>query len=243
MRLILIRHCEPDYMNNTLTAKGFREAQILKDRVVSWDAEAFYVSPVRRAQLTIEPALEILGKEAEVLDWMHEFDHHVTVPETGQFKYVPWDYFPEYWTDRELFYDRDRCYEDPAFSSNPEIPGAFAKVKEGLDSLLSRYGYHRDGSRYRCDRNVTDGDEDRTIVLTAHLGLNSIIIAHLLGVSPLLIQHGVFQAASSVTVLHSEKRDPAWAMFRIQVLGDTSHLKRAGEPVSSMGAFSEVFNG
>ena len=33
MRLILIRHCEPDYMNNTLTPKGFREAEILKDRV------------------------------------------------------------------------------------------------------------------------------------------------------------------------------------------------------------------
>ena len=34
MRIIFIRHGEPDYDNNTLTEKGFREAELLKDRIV-----------------------------------------------------------------------------------------------------------------------------------------------------------------------------------------------------------------
>ncbi len=33
MRLIFIRHAEPDYEHNTLTKKGFREAEILSNRV------------------------------------------------------------------------------------------------------------------------------------------------------------------------------------------------------------------
>ena len=33
MRLVFVRHAEPDYENDSLTEKGFREAEILKERL------------------------------------------------------------------------------------------------------------------------------------------------------------------------------------------------------------------
>ena len=73
MRLVFIRHGEPDYDRNTLTEKGFRESRLLKDRLVKWHIDDLYSSPIERAYLTAEPTLKALGRSAVFLDWMKEF--------------------------------------------------------------------------------------------------------------------------------------------------------------------------
>ena len=84
MRLIFIRHAEPDYKNNTLTEKGFREAAILAERTASWEnVREAYVSPLARAQLTAAPCLEKLRLSAFTYDWLQEFLYPVWNPETG----------------------------------------------------------------------------------------------------------------------------------------------------------------
>jgi len=52
MRIIFVRHCEPDYEIDSLTKKGWREAELLAKRVLNWDVKDFYVSPLGRAQDT-----------------------------------------------------------------------------------------------------------------------------------------------------------------------------------------------
>ena len=89
---------------------------------------------------------------------------------------------------------------------------------------------------------VRDKDDNRTIVFFCHLGVECVMLAHLLSVSPVTLWHGTFVAPSSVTVVNAEKRYHNQAFFRIQSLGDTSHLYAAGEPVSGFGAFSTVFS-
>ena len=42
MRLIIIRHGDPDYANDNLTEKGKREAECLVDRIAKLDVKAFY---------------------------------------------------------------------------------------------------------------------------------------------------------------------------------------------------------
>ena len=39
MRLILIRHGDPDYEHDTLTSKGRREAALLAERTKTWKAD------------------------------------------------------------------------------------------------------------------------------------------------------------------------------------------------------------
>ncbi len=64
MKLIFIRHGEPDYSIDSLTEKGFREARLLAERTAKWNVTDFYCSPLGRARDTAAPTLEQTGREA-----------------------------------------------------------------------------------------------------------------------------------------------------------------------------------
>ena len=70
MRLIFIRHGDPDYVRDSLTEKGWREADCLAERVARWDVTRVYCSPLGRARDTASRSLEKLGMEAEILPWL-----------------------------------------------------------------------------------------------------------------------------------------------------------------------------
>ena len=52
MRLLFIRHGEPDYEKDSLTEKGFREAEYLAEYLADVKIDACYVSPLGRAKDT-----------------------------------------------------------------------------------------------------------------------------------------------------------------------------------------------
>ena len=88
MRLIFIRHGDPDYVHDTLTEKGKREAELLAQRVKNWDVSKFYVSPLGRAQLTAEYSLKLRGDTAETLPWLREFNGIIPTADGGDRKSV-----------------------------------------------------------------------------------------------------------------------------------------------------------
>ncbi len=50
MKLLIVRHGDPDYEHDTLTEKGWREAEYLSEELAKIDANAYYVSPLGRAK-------------------------------------------------------------------------------------------------------------------------------------------------------------------------------------------------
>lgn len=233
MKLLIIRHAEPDYSIDSLTEKGWREAELLADRLVKLPIRDFYASPMGRAQATAKPTLERLGRTAEVLDWLHEFRGQAINPFTAE-KRIPWDLAPQYWTRQPELYDPE-AWRDHAIYKPGTVEKVFDETAAGIDALLARYGYERDGGIYRCAENGCD-----TIVLFCHLALGLAIVAHLLGVSPVVMWHGFFLPTSSVTTFVTEERVKGEVYFKCMQLGDTSHLYAAGEPVSRSGLFPEA---
>ncbi|NLL75986.1 MAG: histidine phosphatase family protein [Clostridiales bacterium] len=249
MKIIFIRHGDPDYSNDTLTEKGWREAHLLAERVSKWDVKDFYCSPLGRAQATASCSLKKMNRSATTFDWMKEFYYPITDPVTGRYG-VPWDFMPSYWTKEPLFYDKDHWHEAPVLQSNSQIKPAFDEVSDGIDGILAKYGYIRDGLLYRTDVvNVSDTDmsvitksySDDTIVIFCHLGVALVMMSHLLGIAPTLLWQNFFLAPTSVTILVTEERIPGEAYFRSQVVGDTSHLHDGKEPISQAGYFAEPF--
>ena len=53
MRLIFIRHAEPDYSIDSLTEKGWREAKLLAERTKRWKVDEFYCSPLVGSEMCI----------------------------------------------------------------------------------------------------------------------------------------------------------------------------------------------
>mgnify|MGYP001749888343 CR=1 FL=1 len=64
MKLIIIRHGDPDYEHDTLTPKGVREAKLLSERISKLDVKAFYCSPLGRAQDTASYTLDKMNRSA-----------------------------------------------------------------------------------------------------------------------------------------------------------------------------------
>ena len=246
MRIIFIRHGDPDYTNDSLTEKGIREAKLLSDRIVNWSTEQFrfYCSPLGRAKKTASYTLERIGKQAATYDWLKEFSYFIEDPTTGRIG-VPWDFMPEYWTEIPQMYDREEWKKTDIYRSNPELLPAYQEACEGLDRLLSECGYQRHHNYY-INTNETKQNEIRphdTIVIFCHLGITCVMMSHLLGISPAILFHSLYLAPTSVTILNTEERQNNIAYFRAQVIGDTTHLNQGGEPVSASGSFTELFQG
>lgn len=234
MKLIFIRHAEPDYSIDSLTEKGWREAKLLAERTKKWSVTEFFCSPLGRAKDTALFTLKEFGKEATIYPWLKEFYYRVKDPYTGQDR-VGWDFMPGYFTKEELLYDRDKWTES-AIYKHSETPERIVEVRNGIDEVLREHGYRREGRLYIAER-----PNDDTLVFFCHLGVQFAILSHLLGIPAPLLWQGAFVAPSSVTMLETEERVKGEAYFRCKCIGDTAHLYVAGEPVSNAGFFCEEF--
>lgn len=236
MKLVFIRHGDPDYVNDSLTEKGFREAECLRKRVEKWDIKEIYCSPLGRAQATAKPFLTSMNREAITCDWLKEFYVKIKDPITGNDK-IPWDFMPQYFTKQEMLYNKDTWTSAPVMMTG-DVKAACEDVWKNFDELLKGYGYVRDGGLYRVEKHSDD-----TLVFVCHLGVTFLIVSHLLGIAAPLLWQGFFMPPTSLVVLNSEERIEGEAYFRCQAFSDTRHLTDNGEPVSPSGYFTELFRG
>ena len=234
MKLLLIRHGDPDYTIDSLTEKGHAEAKLLAERIAPMDIKAYYMSPLGRAQKTAEYTLNKAGRTAEVLDWAREYDVRIDDGKGG--RRIPWDMLPGDWTKIPEYYDMDKWMDVPVMKE-AEMRAGISKVYDGLDELLERHGYKREGNTYRAVRPNED-----TIALFCHFGVTCVMLSHLLGVSPMVLWHGTMSAPTSVTTLITEERREGTASFRMTAFGDVSHLYKYGEPPAFAGRFCEMFS-
>ena len=80
MKLLIVRHADPDYSIDSLTPTGWREAELLSDRLVRTPADFYYVSPLGRAQDTASLTLKKLNRTAETCEWLQEFSPRIIKP-------------------------------------------------------------------------------------------------------------------------------------------------------------------
>lgn len=235
MRILVVRHAEPDYENDSLTDKGWREAEYLADRLSREKIDYFYVSPMGRAQATASCTLKKMKREAVTLDWLKEF--HVPVIHPGDtLPTRPWDWIPSTWVADERFFDKDHWTENPAFEA-VDLKEKYDHVVSCFDELLASHGYQRNG--YVYDAICSNHD---TIALFCHFGLECVLLSHLLNVSPMVLWHGFCAAPSSVTTIYTEEREKGTASFRISSFGDISHLYVHHEKPSFMARYCECFD-
>ena len=252
MRILLIRHGDPDYEHDTLTEKGRREASLLADSAPSLDIDDCYMSPLGRARDTASYSLKALGKEARVLDWLKEFPAKVDLngaenlakayPEASKednayaVRNVIWDMVPSYLSRHPEYTDPEQWKQSEA-ARNGDAVQVYGQVCRELDRLLETYGYVRDGRYYRVVREST-----KTIACYCHFGIICALLSHLWNVSPFTLWHGVALAPSSVTEIVSEERQQGVASFRALRIGDISHLYAGQEPPSFAARFCQVYS-
>lgn len=233
MQLIIVRHGDPDYTIDSLTKKGKREAKLLAERLSKLNADFYYCSPLGRAKKTASYTLKALGKKAEILPWLREFEGKVQ-PEGEKKPEVCWDRLPSVWTADGRYYTGE--WHKTELMQKLDVYREYKKVCDGLDGLLLRHGYAHKGNSFE----VQDSNHLK-IVLFCHFGVESVILSHLTGISPMIYWHNFVALPTSVTTAVTEEREKGVAVFRISSFGDISHLYKGNEPPSFAARFCECF--
>jgi len=172
MRIIFVRHANPDYESDTLTELGVKQADAVAKRLMNEGVFAIYSSSMGRAMETAEKTAKKIGLSVTPCEFMREISwsslNGEPISDGGQ----PWllsrrmvargeSLMLGDWKKKELF-------------SKSETVMSAERVAEGLDAWLSELGYLREGEFYR----VTHPNHD-TVAMFCHAGSFSAAFAHL----------------------------------------------------------------
>lgn len=235
MKILIVRHGDPDYEIDGLTERGKLEAELLSQRLIKERNPQFYCSILGRARLTIAPTLEKMGAAAEYCDWLREFGYERVAAPDGNREHLAWDMMPAWMRDFPALYLPNEWKNVPMIRDSG-VASAYDHVTASFDSLLEKHGYVREGNIYRVARSNHD-----TLILVCHFGLGAVLLSHLLNCSPYSLWQNTVMLPTSVTTLYTEEREKGLAAFRCAGLGDVSHLYAKGVEPSFSGRFCECF--
>lgn len=251
MRILFIRHGDPDYENDTLTEKGHREAALLAEKAEELNLGECFQSPLGRAQRTAAYSLEKTGKTAQTLDWLREFPAKLDVSasaelcraypdtkrdENGYRKRIVWDMLPSYLYSHPEYWSVEGWRNSEVARCSDMVP-VYDSMAAQLDRFLAERGYVREQDHYRVDRESTE-----TVTFFCHFGVTCALLSRLWNVSPFILWHSLAMAPTSVSEVVTEEREQGIASFRALRMGDVSHLYAGGEEPSFSCRFCETFS-
>ena len=224
MKLLIIRHGDPDYSIDNLTPRGVIEVERLSERLVAEEKiSKIYCSPLGRARATAAPTAQKLGLEPIIHDWLREFPANIktTYRPDGM---CPWEMRPVHFGSiPELTgFESWKAVSPYAESRCPEV---FDNICERMSELLAGHGYKRTGSLYEVQEK-----NDETYAFFCHFGLGSALISYFTEISLPQLWLTAHLPTSSVTEIGFRMDDdnPALARATCSGIGDLSHMYGSG---------------
>jgi probable phosphoglycerate mutase len=231
MKVLIIRHAEPDYPNHTITAAGHLEARALAEHLRQIGIDRIYSSPVNRAVHTMKYTSELLELEPGMEPWTRELSWQAQI-ESRDKPIAIWNIPGE--TVRAVRPDTG-YHEWASQAPYNEYADRYDIIKRDSDDFLKRHGYVREDGRYRIE-----APNREVIAVFCHLGFGLTWLSHLLELPLPLVWSSFWLPSSSVTTILFEEHSRQWATPRCTGLGAVAHLHKAGLPVSAMGLMANV---
>ena len=216
MRIIFVRHGEPDYERDCLTETGKRQAEAAAVRLEREGITEIYSSPMGRARETAERTAKRLGLPVQTLEYMHEITWGGPgIPEEGH----PWT-VGDWMISRDDvdFYHSD-WREHPYFKGNQAVE-CLDRVSACFDGFLLAQGYRHEGTRFLCET-----DQQKTIAVFSHGGSGACVLAHLLALPFPYVCTVLPYDFASVIILEFPVRKGEYVHPRIELFNDTAHLR------------------
>ncbi len=222
MRLILIRHADPDYPNDTLTPKGHEQAELLGKAMEGTKIDELFVSPMGRAQLTAQYILRNSTLKPVILPWLHELNGNYT----GEWAM---NYHGCDLHEQKVDWSVDSWREHVPYGEH--MTKISKEFYSHFDDFMKENGYIPEGNRYR----VTN-DNNPTIVFVCHAGVIATLLSKLLHV-PLPDAYSHLEISPSGVTELSPERKGDYMIWRMAVLNDMSHARDLRTAVRQTGRF------
>jgi probable phosphoglycerate mutase len=220
MRILFVRHGEPDYAHDCLTPLGAVQAKAAAERLSREGIERIYTSPMGRAMATARETADRLGMEPETLDFMHELYWGSTDGTPVFSDGHPWNIADE--LARQGWDLTDKSWPEHPFFRNNRVTEEAAKVARGIDGWLASLGYIREGPYYRCER---EDDRQLTVALFSHGGSSSAAIARILNLPFPYVCALFHMPFTSVTAIRLDRHPGSVHSPVLELTGDSRHIE------------------
>ncbi|MBR5115855.1 MAG: histidine phosphatase family protein [Lachnospiraceae bacterium] len=221
MRLIFVRHGEPNYQRDCLTENGVLQAKSTAERLKGEDIRAIYASPMGRAQETASFTAKMHGLAIRTLDFMHEIDWgdvRADQPVHLEYDGHPWTMGYKLLAENPEYVGSNDWDRHPYFRDNKCL-GCYRMVSEQFDAFLAGYGLIRKDGLYECSKENHD-----TIALFAHGGSGAIMFAHVLNLPFPFVLTSMPYGVCSVSVLNFDEFEGKKVTPRLELFNDMGHI-------------------
>ena len=220
MRIILIRHGDPDYEKDCLTELGVRQAKVVAKRLMEENIERIYSSPLGRAKETAMAFSELSGiHDIQIVDFMKEIRYGKidALYESGN----PWGVAEEM-LKKGLDLQSPDWRDYPSYKDNTAVTDIDA-IAKGTDRWLSDLGYEREGLYYRCKR---EDDIKHSYALFCHGGSTTAFLSRVFNITfPHLCVMLGHLLHTSITILRFDRTPGGICMPMIEIASDARHVK------------------
>lgn len=222
MKIILVRHGHPDYVNDCLTPLGHEQAEKAAQRLRDEGISEIYSSPFGRAYETALHTARLLSKDVTKLDFMHEIKWGSSDGKEIYNEGHPWDtslyavslghsLMDEEWTRNKPF-------------ANNIVFSEIERVAEESDKWFEILGYKREGANYR----VIGDDTNKTIALFSHGGSSSALLSRLLNLPFFYLCRAICPDFTAITVLSLSDEKGSLTTPMIELANDSRHIRGSG---------------
>lgn len=225
MLLYVIRHADPIYDPDSLTEKGKRQAEALGRRLAVHGLDKIYCSPMKRAQMTAQPACELMGLKPEILEFVSEelVGYYFGYNDPERDGRWTWSFGidPTRYKNEQSVLMGDKWYEAYPFCHTKAKEG-YERMMKSSDEFMETLGYKREGLKYKILR---PNNNDRVAVF-CHYGAGTTWLSHLLGIDPITFWSNFTINHSGVTIIYfpEYKEGNGYTIPRVLALSDVSHF-------------------
>ena len=215
MRIIFVRHGEPDYARDCLTETGRKQAAAAAERLAGEGISEIYASTMGRAMETASFTARKLNLTIVPLAYMREISWGGEgIPADGH----PWT-LGDWMIAREDFdFYRQNWREHPYFKKN-DATEYYRRITAEFDGFLENQGYRHEGGRFLCTR-----PNGKTIALFSHGGSGACVLSHLLGLPFPYVCTVMPYYFTSLIVLEFADAEGSYVYPRLEAFNDVSHL-------------------
>ena len=228
MILFYIRHGDPVYEPDSLTALGQRQAEAIAKRLALFGVDKIYSSTSNRAIETARPSCELLKKELTLLDFCNEkyAIEEFTVEMNGRRRWIFREPEMKYLlADEQVLALGHQWYNHPAFTSYQK---GMERIYHDTDDFLEKLGYKH---IRRTGKFTVEKPNEERIALFAHHGFGLLFLSTILDIPfPIFANH--FELNHSGMTVIEFKEENGFSIPKILTLSSDSHLYKENLPMN-----------
>ncbi len=217
MRIIFVRHGQPNYQHDSLTELGHRQAEAAAERLENEPIERVYSSTCGRAFETAEHIAARFHLPVDKCEFMREIGWGTVEGEPLYQNGHPWRAADRMVAAGESIVKETWAAEEP-FCRN-KVTFLAHQVGENLDRWLSDLGFEREEEHYR----VTDPRYD-TVVMASHGGSSTAALAHLFNLPFPFVCSAIRPDFTAITVVKLPGNPGELISPQFELVNDTQHI-------------------